>query len=113
MSSRRVVASLYEVIPTDFGFVVGTGRDRGDGIIMWNMNVMLTPFHKIISSIPHAAHVWVPIDDENTMLYSVDFHPSRPLTEARSRPFQGRARHPHRKHPRHRPRHPQPRPTII
>jgi phthalate 4,5-dioxygenase len=42
---------------------------------------MLSPFHKIISSIPHAAHVWAPIDDENTMLYSVDFHPSRPLSE--------------------------------
>jgi phthalate 4,5-dioxygenase len=80
-ASRRIVASLYEVIPTDFGFVVGTGRDRGDGTIMWNMNVMLSPFHKIISSIPHAAHVWAPIDDENTMLYSVDFRPSRPLTE--------------------------------
>jgi phthalate 4,5-dioxygenase oxygenase subunit len=79
--SRRIVATLYEVIPTDFGFVVGTGRDPGNGDIMWNMNVMLTPFHKIISSIPHAAHVWAPIDDENTMLYSVDFHPSRPLSE--------------------------------
>ena len=79
--SRRIVASLYEVIPADFGFVVGTGRDRGDGTIMWNMNVMLMPFHKIISSIPHAAHVWAPIDDENTMLYSVDFHPARALTE--------------------------------
>jgi nitrite reductase/ring-hydroxylating ferredoxin subunit len=80
-SSRRIVASLYEVIPTDFGFVVGTGRDRGDDVVMWNMNVMLAPFHKIISSVPHAAHVWAPIDDENTMLYSIDFHPARPLTE--------------------------------
>jgi phthalate 4,5-dioxygenase len=78
---RRIVATLYEVIPTDFGFVVGTGRDPGNGSILWNMNVMLMPFHKIISSIPHAAHVWAPIDDENTMLYSVDFHPSRPLTD--------------------------------
>jgi hypothetical protein len=42
---------------------------------------MLMPFHKIISSQIHAAHVWAPIDDENTMLYSVDFHPYRPLTE--------------------------------
>jgi phthalate 4,5-dioxygenase oxygenase subunit len=80
-ASRRIVASLYEVVPTDFGFVMGTGRERGDGTVMWNMNVMLSPFHKIISSIPHAAHVWAPIDDENTMLYSVDFHPSRPLSE--------------------------------
>jgi len=80
-ASRKIVATLYEVIPTDFGFVVGTGRERNDGIVMWNMNVMLSPFHKIISSLPHAAHVWAPIDDETTMLYSVDFHPSRPLTE--------------------------------
>ena len=79
--SRQIVATLYEVIPSDFGFVVGTGRDPGNGSILWNMNVMLMPFHKIISSIPHAAHVWAPIDDENTMLYSVDFHPSRPLSE--------------------------------
>jgi phenylpropionate dioxygenase-like ring-hydroxylating dioxygenase large terminal subunit len=79
--SRRIVATIYEVIPTDFGFVVGTGRDPGTGNIMWNMNVMLMPFHKIISLIPHGAHVWAPIDDENTMLYSVDFHPARPLSE--------------------------------
>jgi phthalate 4,5-dioxygenase len=79
--SRRIVATLFEVIATDFGFVVGTGRDPGNGSIMWNMNVMLMPFHKIISSIPHAAHVWTPIDDENTMLYSIDFHPTRPFTD--------------------------------
>lgn len=79
--SRKIVATLYEVMPTDFGFIVGTGRDKGDGTVMWNMNVMLMPFHKIISSLPHAAHVWAPIDDEKTMLYSVNFHPSRPLTD--------------------------------
>jgi nitrite reductase/ring-hydroxylating ferredoxin subunit len=90
--SRRTVVTLYEVLPTDFGFIVGTGRDGGDGTIAWNANVMLMPFHKIISSVPHAAHVWAPIDDENTMLYSVDFHPSRPLTEediARSKAWRG------------------------
>jgi phthalate 4,5-dioxygenase oxygenase subunit len=90
--SRRIVVTLYEVLPTDFGFIVGTGRDPGDGNILWNVNVMLMPFHKIISSVPHAAHVWAPIDDENTMLYSIDFHPSRPLTEedlARSKNWQG------------------------
>jgi phenylpropionate dioxygenase-like ring-hydroxylating dioxygenase large terminal subunit len=90
--SRRIVPTAYEVMPADFGFVVGTGRDPGNGIIMWNVNVMLMPFHKIISSIPHAAHVWAPIDDENTMLYSIDFHPHRPFTEeelARSREGRG------------------------
>jgi nitrite reductase/ring-hydroxylating ferredoxin subunit len=79
--SRRVVPSLYEVMPTDFGLVVGTGRDHGGDDIHWNINVMLMPFHKIISSVPMAAHVWAPIDDENTMLYSINFNSYRPLTE--------------------------------
>jgi phthalate 4,5-dioxygenase oxygenase subunit len=90
--NRSIVVTLYEVEPTDFGFVVGTGRDPGDGDIMWNVNVMLMPFHKIISSVPHAAHVWAPIDDESTMLYSVDFSPDRPLSEAdlaRSKAWRG------------------------
>ncbi len=91
-SSRRVVPSFYEVVPMDFGFVVGTGRDLGGDEIHWNINVMLMPFHKIISSVPHAAHMWMPIDDENTMLYSIDFHPDRPFTEEeleRSKNFEG------------------------
>jgi phthalate 4,5-dioxygenase len=90
--SRSIVVTLYEVMPTDFGFVVGTGRDQGNGEIAWNVNVMLMPFHKIISSIPHAAHVWAPIDDENTMLYSIDFSPNRPFTEeelSRSKNWRG------------------------
>jgi hypothetical protein len=73
--SRKFVPSLYEVVPTDFGFVVGTARDLGGPVFHWNINVMLMPFHKIISSVPHAAHMWMPIDDENTMLYSIDFKP--------------------------------------
>ena len=80
-SSRRVVPSHYEVMPTDFGLVVGTGRDLGGDDIHWNVNVMLMPFHKIISSLPMAAHVWVPIDDDNTMLYSINFNSYRPLTD--------------------------------
>jgi nitrite reductase/ring-hydroxylating ferredoxin subunit len=90
--NRSIVVTLYEVEPTDFGFVVGTGRDPGQGDIMWNVNVMLMPFHKIISSVPHAAHVWAPIDDESTMLYSIDFSPDRALSEqdlARSKEWRG------------------------
>jgi nitrite reductase/ring-hydroxylating ferredoxin subunit len=90
--NRSIVVTLYEVMPADFGFIVGTGRDQGNGDIAWNVNVMLMPFHKIISSMPHAAHVWAPIDDENTMLYSIDFSPEAPLTEkdmARSKAWRG------------------------
>lgn len=77
--SRSVVPSHYEVVATDFGFAVATGRDLGGPNIHWNINVMLMPFHKIISTVPPAAHVWVPIDDGQTMLYSVEFRRDRPL----------------------------------
>ena len=77
----RTVPTRYEVIPTDFGFVVGTGRETEGDETLWSANVMLMPFHKIIASKPAAAHVWAPMDDENTMLYSIDFKPDGPFTE--------------------------------
>ncbi len=87
-----IVPTRYEVVPTDFGFVAGSGRDEGQGETFWTANVMLMPFHKIIASNPAAAHVWAPMDDESTMLYSVDFSPQRPFTGddlARSKSFRG------------------------
>ena len=61
--------------------VVQVGRDVDGGETVWFANVMLMPFHKIIASNPCGAHVWVPMDDEHTMLYSVDFQPHRPLQD--------------------------------
>jgi phthalate 4,5-dioxygenase len=78
---RRIVPSRYEVVPTDCGFACGGGRELGNGMISWHVDVMLMPFHKIIPSVPKAAHVWVPMDDENTMLYSINFDPEKPLTD--------------------------------
>ena len=79
---RRVVPSLLETEETDSGFMFGAGRRLADGRSTWHVEIMILPFHKIIPSVPLAAHVWAPIDDHNTMLYSVNFHPSRPLTDA-------------------------------
>ena len=79
---RRIVPSRYEVVPTESGFACGGGRELGNGMISWHVDVMLMPFHKIIPSVPKAAHVWAPMDDENTMLYSVNFDPDKPLTDA-------------------------------
>ncbi len=73
--------SRYEVVPTDFGFVAGTGREDGPGRMNWTANVMLMPFHKLIATQPFGAHAWVPVDDENTMNYSVEYWPHRPLEE--------------------------------
>jgi nitrite reductase/ring-hydroxylating ferredoxin subunit len=93
-TSRNVVPSYYEVMPTDFGFAIATGRDLGGASIAWNINIMLMPFHKIISTVPPSAHVWAPIDDETTMLYSVEFRNDRPLDAAdQARIAEGRGIH--------------------
>ncbi len=79
-ASRRVVPTQYPVVPTDFGFVAGTGRDLRKGETLWAANLMMMPFHKVFATSPEAAHVWVPIDDETTMLYSADYWVDRPLS---------------------------------
>ena len=79
--SRKTVPSFYPCIPTDGGFVAGTGREIEEGKTLWAANMMFLPFHKVFATSPEAAHVWVPIDDENHMLYSADYWVDRPLSE--------------------------------
>jgi phthalate 4,5-dioxygenase len=87
--------TLFEIIPTDHGFITGNGRKLEDGGTRWTSSALLMPFHKLISRVPAdapiGAHAWVPIDDENCMIYSVEYLPERPLTDAdleRSRKFE-------------------------
>lgn len=79
--SRKVVPSQYPVVPVEAGFIAGTGRDVKDGETLWAANLMFMPFHKVFATSPEAAHIWVPIDDETTMLYSADYWVDRPLSE--------------------------------
>ncbi len=78
-----VKASLpirYDVLPMDFGFAAGTCREGKNGTANWTCSIMLMPFHKLISTSPIGAHVWVPIDDEHTMNYCIEYWPDRPLS---------------------------------
>ena len=79
--TRNIVPDFYEVVPIDCGMAVATGRETGAGNILWSINPMMMPFHKVIATALPAAHMWVPIDDHNTMLYSTDFNPQAPLDE--------------------------------
>ena len=81
----RPLPEIFEVLPTDFGMVTGSGRKAKDGI-SWTVNCMAMPFHKVISrggmgETPIGAHVWVPIDDENCMIYSIEYRAERPLND--------------------------------
>jgi phthalate 4,5-dioxygenase len=79
----RPVPQYYKTVQTDFGFASGSGRDVPNGT-SFSVNCMLMPFHKIISrggsgEFPTGAHMWVPVDDENCMIYSVEYRTERPL----------------------------------
>jgi nitrite reductase/ring-hydroxylating ferredoxin subunit len=71
----------YEVLGMDFGFAAGTCRDAGEQNT-WTCNIMLMPFHKLIATALPGAHAWVPIDDENTMNYCVEYSHDHPLESA-------------------------------
>jgi nitrite reductase/ring-hydroxylating ferredoxin subunit len=79
---RQSVPIRYEVLPMDFGFAAGTCREGRNGATDWTCSIMLMPFHKVIATSPIGAHVWVPIDDETTMNYCVEYWPDRPLSAA-------------------------------
>jgi phthalate 4,5-dioxygenase oxygenase subunit len=91
---RKVVPSRFELLPTDSGFVCSGGRELADGTVAWHVEIMFLPFHKIIPSVPRGAHVWVPMDDHTTMLYSINFDSEKPLTdEAMEREYAWRGIH--------------------
>ncbi len=75
------LTTLYKAVTTESGFVAGNGRDLGGGKTFWATAIMFMPFHKLIPTSPFGAHVWVPVDDENTMNYSVEYWPDRALSD--------------------------------
>jgi phthalate 4,5-dioxygenase oxygenase subunit len=78
---RQELPQRYEVLPMDFGFASGTCRPGKDDKNFWTCSIMLMPFHKLISTDPPGAHAWVPVDDENTMNYCIDYRGDRALTD--------------------------------
>jgi phenylpropionate dioxygenase-like ring-hydroxylating dioxygenase large terminal subunit len=78
---RHIVPAPPEAVVLPAGFAFGAAREIGDGNTSWHVEVMLMPFHKIIPSAPRAAHMWMPMDDENTMLYSINYNNEQPFTD--------------------------------
>jgi nitrite reductase/ring-hydroxylating ferredoxin subunit len=74
----------FEVVETDYGVLIGAGRSADTDGIYWRITQFLMPFWTMTG--PYGENpirqtrAWVPMDDERTMLFSVTFHPLRPLT---------------------------------
>ena len=79
------VAPTLKIVPTAYGFMLGTGRPLDQERCYWGVNQWLMPWYKLITrNNPDSTigtHAWVPIDDENTMVWSIEYHPDRPLSD--------------------------------
>jgi len=80
---RNVVPS-YEVAETEFGFMLGAKRKLADGSAYWRINQWLLPNHTMVSNAPGQTllwDAWVPMDDEHTWVYRVEYNPWRPISQ--------------------------------
>jgi len=65
------LAPRLEVVPTDYGYCYGAMLDMGDeGTKHVRGYHWIMPFNQIRSTADNSGHIWVPIDDENTMVYN-------------------------------------------
>ena len=69
---------------TDYGLLVGASTENGQDQSSWQLNQWLMPFYTTPKPEGNGllgCLAWVPVDDRNTMVFAITYHPDRPLTE--------------------------------
>ncbi|MBV8087096.1 MAG: Rieske 2Fe-2S domain-containing protein [Chloroflexi bacterium] len=75
----------FEVLDTDYGVVIGAGRQADAGTSYWRITQFVMPFWAMTG--PYGENptrhtrAWMAMDDHATMMFSVTFHPLRPLND--------------------------------
>ena len=82
----RGLPSQYELVPTDYGFVYGRGRSPSATETLWECALMFMPSWKMFQPFSGPDNrisllAWVPQDDDNCIVWGVEYHPSRPLND--------------------------------
>jgi phthalate 4,5-dioxygenase oxygenase subunit len=76
--------TTFDVIESPGGLIIGARRDAEPGHNYWRITPWIMPWYTLIPPYSGNAlngHVWVPMDDDNCMAWSITFHPSRPLSD--------------------------------
>ena len=83
---------LLEVKETDVGVMYGARRDAEDGKFYWRVTQYLLPFYTSVPSYggKNRDKVWVPLDDEHTMVWETHWSPTRELTEEEQKGWKDR-----------------------
>jgi phthalate 4,5-dioxygenase len=75
----------FEVHETEAGMIIGVRRPAEPGHLYWRITQWILPCFSMIPPYGQNAlngHAWVPIDDENCIVWSFTHHPTRALTAA-------------------------------
>lgn len=73
---RKDLAPMYEALDTEWGTMGSAKRRVGDGQIYHRLYQVVFPFHSFFAG---PGHIWVPIDDEHTLVHSVAWSVREPL----------------------------------
>jgi phenylpropionate dioxygenase-like ring-hydroxylating dioxygenase large terminal subunit len=69
----------FDTVDTDYGVMIANARPTDDENIIWRINHFVLPFYTLFPG--PSGNAWVPIDDENTIMFHWNYNPDRPLTE--------------------------------
>jgi phthalate 4,5-dioxygenase oxygenase subunit len=74
---------LFEVRDTHVGVMYGARRDAEDGKFYWRVTQFLLPFYTSVPSFggKNRDKIWVPLDDEHTMVWEPHWSSTRELSE--------------------------------
>lgn len=76
-------APRFFIEPTNYGMMIGARRNFENEQYYWRITQFLFPWYSMIPASddkPIGGHAWVPIDDDNVVVWSYNYHPLRALT---------------------------------
>jgi nitrite reductase/ring-hydroxylating ferredoxin subunit len=75
---------LIIVIKTDYGLLVGARREAGADRYYWRLTQLVLPFYVFVPGAvdsPLHCNAWVPLDDEHTIVWRIQYLAGRPFTD--------------------------------
>jgi nitrite reductase/ring-hydroxylating ferredoxin subunit len=79
-------APRFHIVDTDYGLKIGVERTADESHRYWRITQFLMPIFTMFPPTGEHAemvpgHVWIPMDDSTTLVWSVYWHPLRPVGE--------------------------------
>jgi len=76
----------FDVVDTDYGVMIGVRRQPDAQHFHWRISQFVMPIFTMFPPTGHGTetipgHIWIPIDDDNTLVWSFAWHPSRPIRD--------------------------------